>query len=148
MRTSGGQTILQGLCGKGRGDVHPGDCSIHARYPKPSTLSDVLIRELCAHSRSREVPGAAGTAISAGRDRSGFSSTGNGYPGFSSWQRQVLGHGPRDLRHESFVRGLLFTGTHRKPLRPIGNLFQVSLPLLYVPKFGILLIAVCLSPLR
>lgn len=78
MRSPGSQALLQGFCGEGRGDVHLGDRGKHACDSKFDTLPDVLIRQLCAHTRSRKVPGTAGTTVFAGRDRSGLSSVGNG----------------------------------------------------------------------
>lgn len=80
MRTPGSQTVLQGFRGEGRGDVHPGDRGEHACDSEPDTLPDVLVRQLRAHTGPREVPGAAGAAVPAGRGRSGLPTAGNGHP--------------------------------------------------------------------
>lgn len=106
MRSSGGQALLQGLRRKGRGDVYLGNRGIHAGHPEFDTLSDVLVRQLRAHTGSREIPGPAGVAIYTGRGRSGLPPAGNGHFELFSRQRQILGYGPRDLHSKSFVGSL------------------------------------------
>lgn len=144
MRTSRSETILQGFRGKSRSYVHPGDSGKHASDPEPDTLSHVPVCQLCTYTWSREVPGTAGAAILARRSWSGFISTGNGHPGFSSWQRQVLGYSPRDLCHEPFVRSLLFLSVvfrdTRGILTPDWKFLPGGTSFLYIPKFGIPLV--------
>lgn len=85
MRATRGQTLLQRLRGEGRGDVHSGDRGGHVSDLESGALSYVPVRQLRAHTRSREVPGAAGTTVSARRGRPGLASTGNGYARLPSW---------------------------------------------------------------